>query len=80
MDSSGRFAVDHGRIRDAVTALTTELMTLQATGDFEAAEQILDIRGVVRPEVQRVLDRLSGIPIDIQPRYVTADALATATR
>ena len=80
VDSSGRFAVDHGRIRDAVTALTTELMTLQATGDFEAAEQILDTRGVVRPAVQRVLDRLSGIPIDIQPRYVTADALATATR
>ena len=80
LDSSGRFAVDHGRIRDAVTALTTELMTLQATGDFDAAEQILDTRGVVRPEVQRVLDRLSGIPIDIQPRYVTADALATATR
>ena len=80
VDGSGRFAVDHGRIRDAVTALTTELMTLQATGDFDAAEQILDTRGVVRPEVQRVLDRLSGIPIDIQPRYITADALATATR
>ena len=37
-------------------------------------------RGVVRPEVQRVLDRLSGIPIDIQPRYVSVDTLATATR
>ena len=80
VDGSGRFAVDHGRIRDAVTALTTELMTLQATGDFDAAEQILDTRGVVRPEVQRVLDRLSGIPIDIQPRYVSVDTLATATR
>ena len=80
VDGSGRFAVDHGRIRDAVTALTTELMTLQATGDFDAAEQILNTRGVVRPEVQRVLDRLSGIPIDIQPRYVSVDPLATATR
>ncbi|MEE8129682.1 MAG: hypothetical protein V3T48_05315 [Vicinamibacterales bacterium] len=80
VDADGRFAVDHGRIRDAVTALTTELMTLQATGDFEAAEQILDTRGVVRPEVQRVLDRLSGIPIDIQPRYVSVDTLPTATR
>ena len=77
VDISGRFAVDHDRIRDAVTALTTELMTLQATGDLDAAEQMLDTRGVVRPEVQRVLDRLSGIPIDIQPHYVTVDALAT---
>ena len=80
VDASGRFVVDHGRIRDAVTALTRELMTLQATGDFDAAEQILDTRGVVRPEVQRVLDRLRDIPIDIQPRYVTVDALATAAR
>ena len=78
-DASGRFAVDHDRIRDVVTALTRELMTLQATGDVAAAERILETRGVVRPEVQRVLDRLSGIPIDIRPRFVTADTLATAT-
>ena len=80
VDANGRFRVDHSRIRDAVTALTTELMTLQATGDFDAAERILETRGVVRPEVQRLLDELSGIPIDIQPRYVTADALAAAAR
>jgi hypothetical protein len=80
VDADGRFAVDHGRIRDAVTALTTELMTIQATGDFAAAEQILETRGVVRPEVQRVLDRLDGIPTDIQPRYVTTEALTTLTR
>ena len=79
VDPSGRFAVDHARIRDVVTALTRELMTLQATGDVDAAERILEARGVVRPEVQRVLDRLSGIPIDIRPRFVTADTLATTT-
>ena len=80
VDSLGRFAVDHDRIRAAVTALTTELMTLQATGDFDAAAQILDTRGVVRPEVQRVLDWLDDIPVDIQPRYVTADVLGTTSR
>ena len=77
VDASGRFAVDHDRIRAAVAALTTELMTMQATGDLDAAARMLDTRGVVRPEVQRVLDRLSGVPIDIQPRYVTANAPAT---
>ena len=80
MDADGRFAVDHSRIRDAVTALTTELMTLQATGDFDAAERILETRGVVRPEVQRLLDELGGIPIDIEPHYVTAESLATVPR
>ena len=78
--ADGRFAINHSRIRDVVTALTGELMTVQATGDFDAAERILETRGVVRPEVQRVLDRLRGIPVDIQPRYVSADTLTTAAR
>ena len=64
----------------AVAALTSELMTLQATGDFDAAKEILETRGVIRPQVERLLERLGNIPIDIQPRYVTTDALATASR
>jgi hypothetical protein len=80
VDSDGRFTVDHSRIRAAVTALTTELMTLQATGDVGAAERMLETRGVVRPVVQRVLDRLGSVPTDIQPRYVTAVQLARETR
>ena len=80
VDITGRFTVDHSKIRDAVAALTSELMTLQATGDFDAAKEILETRGVIRPPVERLLERLGNIPIDIQPRYVTADALATASR
>ena len=53
-------------------------MTVQATGDFDAAQRILDTRGIVAPAVQRALDRLEHIPIDIQPRFVTAEALAAA--
>ena len=73
----GRFRVDHARIRDAVEGLTSRLMTIQAQGDYEEANRVLETLGVVRPEVQRVLDRLGGVPIDIQPRYVTAERLAT---
>ena len=78
VDITGRFTVDHRKIRDAVAALTSELMTLQATGDFDTAKQILDTRGVIRPQVERLLERLGNIPIDIQPRYITADALAVS--
>ena len=72
----GRFRVDHTRIRSAVEELTGRLMTIQARGDYDEANRVLETLGIVRPEVQRMLDRLGGIPIDIQPRYVTADALA----
>ena len=74
----GRFRVDHGRIRDAVEELTGRLMTIQARGDYDEANRVLETLGVVRPEVQRVLDRLRSVPIDIQPRYVTAEELAGA--
>ena len=74
--NDGTFAVNHGRIRDAVEGLTRRLMTIQAAGDYTEAQRVLDTLGVVRPEVQRVLERLDGIPIDIRPRYTTAEALA----
>ena len=80
VDAGGRFAVDYTKIRGAVTELTSELMTIQARGDIRAAETLLKTRGVIRPEVQRVLDRLSGVPIDIEPRYITAEQLARDTR
>ena len=72
----GRFRVDHTRIRDAVEELTSRLMTIQAQGDYDEANRVLETLGVIRPEVQRVLDRLRNVPIDIQPRYVTAEELA----
>jgi hypothetical protein len=30
---------------------------------------------VVRPEVQRLLDKLARVPVDIEPRFVTAAEL-----
>jgi hypothetical protein len=31
--------------------------------------------GVVRPEAKRVLDRLADVPVDIEPRFPTGEAL-----
>jgi len=71
VNSDGTFSVDTAKIRGAVEGLTHDIMTLQAHGDYAAA-RALAATGVVRPDVQRVLDRLSGIPIDIAPRFTTA--------
>ena len=71
----GTFTVDTAKIGDAVTALTKEIMTLQAEGDYAKAKGMLDRLGVVRPEVQKVLDRLTGIPVDIEPKFTTAAEL-----
>jgi hypothetical protein len=76
----GTFTVVPGRIKEAVTALTREIITLQARGDAAAARDLLTRRAVIRPEVQKVLDRLQGVPVDIEPRYAAADDLAGRPR
>jgi hypothetical protein len=73
---AGTFTVVPARVKDAVAALTREIMTVQAAGDYAAAKEMLAKRAVVRPEVQRLLDRLQGVPVDIEPQFVTADELA----
>jgi hypothetical protein len=71
----GTFAVNLERIRKNVVDLTRDIMTMQATGDVQAGKQMLDKLGIVRPQVQTVLDRLKDVPVDIEPRFVTADQL-----
>jgi len=73
--SDGTFAVDPVKIKQNVTDLTHDLMTLQAVGDYAAAKQLLTTMAVVRPETQKVFDRLKDVPVDIEPRFVTAGEL-----
>lgn len=71
----GTFTVDQAKIVDAVAGLTHDLMTLEATGDYAKAKDLLTRMGVVRPEVKKVLDKLTGVPVDIEPVFVTAAQL-----
>jgi hypothetical protein len=71
----GQFTLDLAKTKRAVVALTRQIMTLQATGDYAGVKQLMDRMVVIRPEVQRVIDKLENVPIDIAPKFVTADAL-----
>ena len=71
----GTFAVNPARIKQNIIDLTRDLMTMQAVGDYAASKQMIATMAVVRPQVQRVLDRLTSVPVDIEPRFVTAASL-----
>ncbi len=75
VNPDGTFGLDLRRAKKAAGTLSRALLTLQATGDYEGAKALLDRMVVVRPEVQAVLARLGDVPVDIRPRFVTADAL-----
>lgn len=75
VNRDGTFSVDLKRVKKGVTGLVRELLTLQATGDYDGARRMIERLVVVRPEVQAVLDRLGQVPVDIRPRFLTADDL-----
>jgi peptidase M49-like protein len=74
--SDGRFEVNFDKIKAAVRDLDHDLLTLEATGDYAGAKRMLDQLGVIRPGLQKALNSLSDIPVDIEPRFVTANQLA----
>ncbi len=69
VNADGTFGVVADKIQQAVADLTRDIMTIQATGDYAAAQELLKTMVVVRPEVQAVLDKLKGVPVDIEPRF-----------
>jgi hypothetical protein len=74
VNADGTFRVEPTKIREAVKALTSEIMTVQAKGDYAAAKALM-ARATIRPQVQKVLDRLAGVPVDIEPRFTSAERL-----
>jgi hypothetical protein len=71
----GVFSVDRARIKPAVIELTRELLTIEAEGSYARAKDLCTRLGVVSPAVQKALDRLQGVPVDIEPRFTTAAEL-----
>ncbi len=63
------FRVNHERVGEAVRKLTSLIMTIQAEGDYNRAAELLKTYVVIRPEIQKTLDALSQIPVDIEPLF-----------
>ncbi|HXS97897.1 MAG TPA: hypothetical protein VN736_25030 [Candidatus Limnocylindrales bacterium] len=63
----GTFAVDFSKIKAAVRDLTHELLTVEAEGNYAQARHLLSTYGVIGPQMQRAIDKLSAIPVDIDP-------------
>jgi len=65
----GTFAVVPTKIAQVVAELAGVLLTVEGHGNKKEADRLLATLGVVRPEVQRALDRLKAVPVDIAPTY-----------
>ncbi len=74
-NSDGTFSVDLSKMKDAVAGLDRVLLTLEATGNYAGTKELMGKMMVLRPEVQKALDRLKDVPTDIEPKFVTADVI-----
>ena len=71
-EKSGTFSVDHERFKAGVTKLTHDLLTIEAEGSYDKAKAILDKYAVIRPNMQSAFDRLTDVPVDIEPVFPLA--------
>lgn len=70
--NAGTFTVDQSRIKDGVRKLTHDLLTLEAEGSYDKAKAILDKYAVIRPEMKQAFDKLTNVPVDIEPVFPLA--------
>jgi hypothetical protein len=65
--ASGRYRVDHPKMRAAVDAMAEQILRFQGDGDYAGVTGFMTERGAIGPSLQQDLDRLSklGIPVDV---------------
>ncbi len=63
----GTYKVNFDNFQSAMNSLSEKILTLQGDGDYEGVAALFREMGVVKPDLQHDLDRVSaaGIPIDI---------------
>jgi len=64
-----RFHVNLDKMPAAVEAMSNKLLMIEAMGDYDTAAAFIAKYGETTPDVQRMLERLGNVPVDIEPIY-----------
>lgn len=66
-NENGRYSVNFEKFKQAIDALSEEILVLQGEGDYEGVQKLLDEKGVIDEELQASLNRLEekNIPVDV---------------
>ncbi len=79
-EEAGTFSIDEIKIKDAVEKLTRAILTIEAEGSYDGAKEMLDKYAIISPEMQKALDKLRDIPVDIEPNYMLIAKTAGSIR
>lgn len=64
-----RFSVNRENIVEAVKQLAAEVLEIEALGDYNRAKALMDKYRVLSQPLNRAIDKVTHVPIDIRPVY-----------
>ena len=75
LDDQGRFRSVSAKFPGAIRDLLNEMTMLQALGDYDGTAAFLEKYGQASPVLLEAFGRLGDVPVDIRPRYPSAEKL-----
>ncbi len=70
--SGGRYRVVMEKMPEAIQSLSTELLMIEAIGDYDRAQKLAEKYGKSNPEIEAVNKKLQDLPVDISPIFPAA--------
>ena len=72
---SGKFEVDFALLQEGIRELTGMVLMLQAQGRYHSVKELLGNYGVLTPQLEQVMARVAGIPVDIEPLFPIEESM-----
>ena len=66
---TNKVKVNFDKIYDSIKELANKLLTIEATGDYNGAKELIKQYAVISPSMKSIIDMLSSIPVDIKPVF-----------
>ena len=66
-NADGTYKVNFDKMEDAMNSLSDLILTIQGDGDYARVTELMNTKGIIGPDLQKSLDRLSDakIPVDV---------------
>ncbi len=66
-EETGKYKVDFDKMKESMLELSEFILKIQGDGDYDQAAKLIEEKGIIKPELQQDLDKISeaGIPRDI---------------
>jgi hypothetical protein len=75
VNDSGKLTFDESKMFPAVTGLAHELLLIEARGDYDGANNLIQRYRQMTPQMKNAVEKLEHVPTDIRPIFSVVDQL-----